>query len=144
MVETLSTLLFECIQRHAPLRRVRVTRPPALGMQSLRAEAHSTNTAEFWNAFRQVRNQIKSEISKSKWHFVTKSLSCRHPKAVWRVIYRILNPGYKRNQADPNRLNHFFATSERTTGNKPDLFQNTLLHTLSTYAKLPYKKLNKT
>ena len=65
-METLNTLLVDCIDRHAPLRRVKVTRPPAPWMQTqeiqelkikrdtLRTEAHAINTAKSWDAFRQV------------------------------------------------------------------------------------------
>ncbi len=83
MVDTLNTLLINCIDRHAPplsplLWTVKVTRPPAPWKQSRviqelkikrvtsRAEAHATNTAESWNQFKQVRNDIKSEIGKSQ------------------------------------------------------------------------------
>ena len=67
MVETLNTLLIKCIDRHA---RIKVTRPPAPWKQSRviqelkikrvtsRAEAHATNTAQSWNAFKQVRIMI--------------------------------------------------------------------------------------
>ncbi|CAB3997819.1 Hypothetical predicted protein [Paramuricea clavata] len=116
-----------------PLRRVKVRRPPAPWMQScviqelkikrdtLRAEAHATNTAKSWNALRQVRYRIKSEIGKAKRRFVTKSLLSKRPKEVWRVIHRILNPSHKTIQADPGKLNQFFiTTSHRTLGSKSD------------------------
>ena len=95
MVKTLNTILVECIDRYAPVRRVKVTRPPTPWMQTreiqelqierdtLRAVAHATNTAKSWNAFRHVRNHIKSVIIKSKLRFIANSLSSKRPKKVW-------------------------------------------------------------
>ena len=128
-----NTLLGECIERHAPLKRMKVTRPPAPWMNSdqirklqaerdkLGREAHEKNTDDSWNAFREVRNKIKSIINKSKRSFVTNALSSKRPKEVWRIIHRILHPSPKPLQADPDRLNEFFIkTNERTLGTKPN------------------------
>ena len=53
-LETLNSLILECIERHAPLKRIRVTRPPAPWMKcpnikdlqkerdTARYEAHNT------------------------------------------------------------------------------------------------------
>ena len=73
MVDTMNTLIRECIYRHALLRRVGVTRPPAPWIHSeeirqlqserdrLRTDAHKNNTTECWTAFRAVRNKLKPE-----------------------------------------------------------------------------------
>ena len=78
MVDAMNTLMRECINRHAPLRRVKVTRPPAPWLKSdeirklhsernvLRVRARKYNTEETWTAFRTIRNKIKSMISKAK------------------------------------------------------------------------------
>ena len=81
MVHAMNTLMREYINHHAPLRRVKVTRPPApwlksdeiLKLQSerdvLRVRARKHNTEETWTAFRSIRNKIKSMISKAKGLF---------------------------------------------------------------------------
>ena len=108
-----------------------MTRPPAPWMNSdeirklqavqdkLRYEAHKENSDdESWVAFRAVRNKIKSVINKSERVF---AFSSKRPKDVWRVVHRILHPSPKTLQADPDRLNTFFlSTNERTLGTKPD------------------------
>ena len=75
MVEGFNTLFGECIERHVPLKRMKVTRPPASWMNSdqihqlqvehenLGCEAHEKNTDDSWDAFREVRNKIKSAIN---------------------------------------------------------------------------------
>jgi len=72
IVHGLNTLFGDCIERHAPLKRMKVTRSPAAWMNSdqirklqaqrekLGREAHEKNTDDSWTAFREVRNKIKS------------------------------------------------------------------------------------
>ena len=122
-------LFTECLQRHAPLRRIRVTRPPSPWMKSdeifhlqherdkLRKQAHSSNSDKDWDLFRAVRNKLKTAIRHSRRVFISKALSSKRPKEVWQVIHRILNPSQHPIQQDPDKLNTFFAsTAERTIG----------------------------
>ena len=89
--------------------------------EKLRREAREKNTDDSWDAFREVRNKLKSVINKSKRSFITNALSSKRPKEVWRIIHRILHPCPKPLRADPDRLNEFFIkTNERTLGTKPD------------------------
>ena len=132
MVNALNTLFSECINRHAPLKRVKLTRPPAQWMNAneirqlqadrdrLRFEAHKTNSDDSWKAFREVRSKIKSVINKTKQNFIKTALSSKRPKEVWKMIHRILHPNKKPLNADPDRLNDFFInTNERILGTKP-------------------------
>ena len=71
MVDALNYLMKDCLDRHAPLRRVKVSRPPAPWLQTgeirqlqkdrdqLRAEAYKKGGETSWAAFRDVRNKIK-------------------------------------------------------------------------------------
>lgn len=81
MVLGFNALFGGCIDRHAPLKRIKVTRPPAPWMNSdklrnlqaerdkLRREAHKENSDDdSWVTFRAVRN-------KSKRVFVLNALS---------------------------------------------------------------------
>ena len=103
MVDLLNTLMVECLDRHAPSKRVKITHPPAPWLRATdirqlqaerdkrRSEAHHKNNDESWAAFRTIRNKIKVVISKAKRSFLN-ALSSKRPKEVWRVIHRVLNP----------------------------------------------------
>ena len=68
LVDAFYSLVTECLDRHAPLKKVKVTRPPAPWMASdeirefqatrdkARAQACFSGTYETWTAFRAVRN----------------------------------------------------------------------------------------
>ena len=133
MVDVMSTLMRECINRHAPLRRIKVTRPPAPWLKSdeirnlqserdaLRVLASKDNTEATWTAFRAIRNKIKSVISKAKRSFLVNALSSKRSKEVWKIIHRVLHPNSKPLRADPNELNQYFiSTATRTLGARPD------------------------
>ena len=90
-LDLLNSILVEHIDRHAPLRRVRITRPPAPWMKTeeiqllqadrdkLRKAAHRTHTTAAWDAFRNVRNELKRAIRVAREQFVTKALSSKKP-----------------------------------------------------------------
>jgi hypothetical protein len=141
MVNALNTLFSECIERHAPLKRIELTRPTAPWMNAneirklqadrdrLHFEAHKTNSDDSWKAFRKVRNKIKSVINQRKRSFIKTSLSSNRPKEVWRMIHRILelHPNKKPLHADPDKLNDYFInTNERTLGTKPAALSDSL------------------
>ncbi|CAB4033576.1 Hypothetical predicted protein, partial [Paramuricea clavata] len=127
-LESLNSLFVECLERHAPLRRVRVTRPPSPWMKSaniqtlqkerdhLRHKAHKSDACNgVWTAFRLVRNNLKSAIRSVRKAFIEKALSSNKSRDIWRVIHRILKPNPKPLRVDPDELNtHFATTTERT------------------------------
>ena len=92
MVDALNSLTKDCLDRHAPLRRVKVTRPPAPWLQTeeirqlqkdrdqLRAEVLKKGGETSWVAFRDVRNKIKSVVDKGRRPFLANALSSRRPK----------------------------------------------------------------
>ena len=102
MVHAMNTLMRECINWHAPLRRVKVTQPLAPWLKSdeirklqaerdvLRVRARKHNTEETWTAFRTICNKIKLMISKVKRSFLVNALSSKHSKEVWKIIHHIL------------------------------------------------------
>ena len=99
MVNALNSLMKDYLDRHAPLRRVKVTRPPATWLQTeeirqlqkerdqLRAEARKKGGETSWAAFRAVRDKIKSVVGKARRSFLANALSSRGPKEVWKVIH---------------------------------------------------------
>ena len=134
-LDLLNSILVEHIDRHAPLRRVCLTQPPAPWMKTeeiqllqadrdkLRKAAHRTHTTAAWDAFRNVRNKLKRAIRVAREQFVTKALSSKKPKENWNVIYRILKPSQNIIRFEPDSLNKFFVgAAERTpTGNNPPI-----------------------
>ena len=84
-LETLNTLISECLEKH-PLRKVRVTRPPAPWMKdplieelqkkrdSARFTAHQTSTDAARYEFHSVRNKLKSAIRTARKAFIEKAL----------------------------------------------------------------------
>ena len=89
MVDALNSLVSECLDRHATLKKVKLTRPPAPWMLSdeirelqttrdkLRAQARCSGTDETWTAFRAVQNRIKAVIGKAKRAFQNTTLSSK-------------------------------------------------------------------
>ena len=132
-VNILNDLISDCLDRHAPLKRTKLMRPPAPWMNDTdirslqekcrleRFEAHKNPLCEVsWNIFRDTRNQLKKVIKKAKIIFTIKALSSRRPKDVWKVIHRILHPSPQPLRVDLDELNnHFASTSERLTAASP-------------------------
>jgi exonuclease III len=136
-LDMLNKLFNECLERHAPLRKEKITRPPApwlktneipsnmLERNRLRTTAHTTNSDNDWKAFRTIRNKIRIMIRQAKQQFVEKALSSKRPKEIWRVIHRILRPCQKPLRFDVNALNeHFVNTGQRTMGKSPNDIQD--------------------
>ena len=102
MLASFNTLIKDCINRHAPIKRVKVTRPPCPWLKTsdiqalqvkrnkLRFEAHKTSDDSVWNAFREVRNTLKTKNKSVKRRFFQTALSSRNSKKIWKVIHSIL------------------------------------------------------
>lgn len=126
-LETLNTLVSECLERDGPLRKVRVTRPPAPWMKdplikefqkkrdSARFTAHQTSTDAAWHECRSVRNKLKSAIRTARNAFIEKAFYSNKSREVWKVIHRVLKPSARPLRFDPDELNDFFATTAQRT-----------------------------
>ena len=125
----LNTLITDYIQRHAPLKRIKITRPSAPWMKDpaiqelqdqrnvFMAAARKTSDSQERSTFRQARNALKKKIKMAKKSFIQDALSSKKPKAVWKVVHRVPHLNPQRINFDPNKLNkHFAATAERTAG----------------------------
>ena len=119
-------ILAECIDRHAPLKRIKCTRPPAPWLKSLdiqqlisernrkRYLAHLTQKTSDWTAYRAVRNKLKHAIRTTKKKFLTSALSDKRPRNIWRFIHRILKPKNQTITVNVDDLNkHFITTANR-------------------------------
>ena len=137
----LNDLLLGCIERHAPTKKIKVTRPPApwlhdLDMiklkqakKKLRFIAHQTKEDQDWKTYREIRNEIKSEIKATKKAFYKTALSSKRPSEVWKCINKILHPQPNRIKADPDKINnHFNTTATRLLNCTPTEIED--LHTL--------------
>ena len=94
-LDLLNSILLENIDRHAPLGCVRLTRPLAPWMKTkeiqllqadrerLRKATHRTHTAAAWDAFLNVRNELKRAIRVAREQFATKALSSKKLKEIW-------------------------------------------------------------
>lgn len=86
-LEYFNGLFTECLQNHAPLRQVKVTRPPAHWMNDekirslqkrrdvVRKEAHQTRSDETWSKFREIRNEMKASIRRARESLMKQALS---------------------------------------------------------------------
>ena len=120
-------MFFDCLERHAPIKRTKITRPPAPWFKDesikdrqrqrdkLRRETRHTNDSTHWNTYRQLRNTLKSKIKKAKKTFMQRALSYRNPKTVWQVIHRILKPNPQPLRQNPDDLNSYFANIAHRT-----------------------------
>ena len=80
-LDVLNSSIGRCLDKHAPLTRIRITRPQAPWMKDLdirnlqaqrdiyRYDAHQTGTNEDWQLFKNVRNQLKRVIKETKKRF---------------------------------------------------------------------------
>ena len=121
-VELLTYLICECLERHAPLRRTKISRPPApwLNYPNLRSRTRNEKSEQLWTQYREKKNLLKVSIRKSKCEFYQKALSSSKPKEVWQTIHRILHPNPQPLRIDPDELNkHYVSTAERVTGASP-------------------------
>ena len=141
-LDILQKFFNECLERHAPLRKVKVkvTRPAAPWLTNeifqslfaerdrLRKQAHAkTSTTNDWATYRSIRNQIKIRIRQAKKDFVKKALSSNKPKQTWRIIHRILKPSPKPLHFDPDNLNEYFVnTGHHVTGSIANSTDNLL------------------
>ena len=134
-------LVVDCINTHAPLRKVKLTRPVApwmndpkianlqkdLGTQRTIYRNHksSSNHTNYQN----TRNKLKKTIKEAS--FLRKSLSNKQPAKVWDTVDRILNKQDDRIKLRPSYINnHFTSLASRLTRkiNEPydftEFFQN--------------------
>ena len=125
-LDIFDNLVSECKDRHAPLKRIKCTRPPAPWLKSLdiqqlisernhkRYLAHLTQKTSDWSAYRAVRNKLKHAIRTTKKKVLTSALSGKRPRSIWRFIHRILKPKKQTITVNVDDLNkHFITTANR-------------------------------
>ena len=124
----------QCINKHAPLKRTKITCPPAPWMKSvyikylqserikLRKIAHETKNENDIPNYRLTRTCLKQTIKAEKRKFYKTTLSSKKPKDVWKTIHRILKPNPKPITASPDDLNNYFSDiAENLTSKSPEI-----------------------
>ena len=127
----LNDFTVEHLEKHAPMKRIQVTRQPALWMRDMdivpskndcrhiRYQPHQTNKDDDWQRFRKSRNELKSKIKSTKKSFYRKALSSKRAKKIWTTVHQVLNPGKKRILFDPETLSNYYTTmAKNLTGTK--------------------------
>ena len=129
-VSMLNELITSCIDRHAPVRRVKITRPSSPWMKDLQISAlqrkrnhlrqslkMNRNNDDDSKELKKVRNKLKAKIRNTKKKFLRNLLSNRNTVETWKVINNVLHPKLKKVDINPDEVNKFFnTTATRTTG----------------------------
>ena len=143
-VSIFNKLVVDCINTHAPLRKVKLTGPVAPSMNDpkianlrndldaqhtiYRNHKSCSNHANYQN----TRNKLKKKtIKETKASFLQKALSKKQPVKVWDTVDRILNKQHDRIKLHPSDINNHLiclASSLTRSINEPydftEFFQN--------------------
>ena len=125
-LDIFNSLVTECIDRHAPIKRIKCTRAPTPWLKNLdiqqlifkrnrkRYLPHITQKTSDWTAYRAVRNKLKHAIRTTKKKILTSALSDKRPRNIWRFTHRILKPKNQTITVNVIDLNkHFITTANR-------------------------------
>ena len=131
-LDIFNELFASCLNRHALLVKQKMTRPPAPWLKDLniiekqkernhlRMKAHTSQSEDDWNLFRNARNELKKLIRVAKSNFYRRALSSKRLKEVWSTIHRILKPSPQKTMRTTTTLNkHFNTTTERLLNSQP-------------------------
>ena len=154
----LNKLITDCINIHAPLKRVKLTRPIAPWMHDLKiielqkelasqleAYCNHENSINHKN-YHNTRNKFLKVMKETKANFLCKALSDKQPTKVWNTVDRILNKKHNRIKLRPSDLNtHFTTLASRLThkDNEPHDFTD-FLNTVSEETELETFKIKHT
>ena len=128
-ISVLNNLITECIDRHAPLWKVKITRPPSPWLKdpniSMLQRARNAAKVNYKNepshrhheGLKTIRNQLKKSIKETKRTFLKKLLLNKDSSETLKVITKILHPNSASVKVNPDEVNSFFnRTAIRTTG----------------------------
>ena len=138
-VSILNEIVTSCIDRHAPIRRVKITRPSTPWMKDLQISAlqrqrnhlrqnlkNDRDDVNTLKELKKVRNQLKTKIRSTKKNFLKNLLRSRNSPETWKVINNVLHPKINKVDVNPGEINKFFnTTSTRTTGKQYEALNET-------------------
>ena len=126
-LEKFNSLLLEAINHHAPVKKIKVTRPPAPWMHDPeirylqqtcfqnRVEFRNSRDQNVLKTLRENRSLLKKKIRAVKSAFYRTALSPKKPKELWKIINAVLHPPSERTTLNLDEMNfHFASTAERT------------------------------
>ena len=117
----MNQLILQYIDEHAPLKKIKLTRPPAPWKKSgtitkLKAKQDQLRKKVFYSqnntdilSYRQKRSLLKKSIKPEKAKFYKTALCSGKTKIVWKTIHNTLKPNPKAITASPDYLNNFFS-----------------------------------
>ena len=139
-VTILNKLILDCIEKHAPIKRVRLTRPVAPWIKDesianlkrqLEHHLHKASVSKQENDrknYQVTQNKLKKTIKTTKATFLRKAMSSKNPKEVWSTVNRILTKQQTRIKQHPSDLDNHFTTlaskltdKENAPSNQPDI-----------------------
>jgi hypothetical protein len=123
MLITLNSLLRTVIDKHLPLKVIKVTKPPAPWMtddlKRMIIKKHKLynkykKNAQLKEQFTVINKLVKGATEEAKQNFITDCLANPTTRGVWNVIKRLLTPNAPTLNHNIDNLNqHFITTSER-------------------------------
>ena len=121
-VTILNKLIIDCIEKYAPVKRIRLNRPVAPWIKddsiiNLKAQLehhrHKVRASKEENDrknYQVTQNKPKKTIKTTKVAFLRKAMSSKNPKEVWGTVNRILTKQQTRIKHHPRDLNNHFTT----------------------------------
>ena len=116
-IDILNNLILSCIETHAPLKRIKLTRPIAPWMRDPAIETCRAKLELFRqqaridpqlkSLYKERLTEYKKKLKQIKNNFFKKSLSSKDPKAVWNTIHRVLNNQKSRINHHPSEMNEY-------------------------------------
>ena len=115
-INVLNNLITECIDRHAPLRKVKITRPPSPWMKDLnismlqrarnkaRVNYKNEPSHRHHEELKTIGNQLKRSIKETKRTFLKKLLLNKDSSETWKVITKILHPNSTSVKINPDEV----------------------------------------
>ena len=117
-LDMLNHLILSCLERHAPIKRVKITRPIAPWMkdekiisayqnlQFLRAKSLTTGNQKL---YQRQKKFYRKTIKEVKHSFFKKAMSTNDSKKVWETIHKFLTQQQKRIHHSPSDMNTYFS-----------------------------------
>ena len=121
-VSIFNKLVVDYINTHAPLRKVKLTRPIAPWMNDPKIANLQKDLGTHWTICRKHKSSkiiqtiktpetnLKKTIKETKASFLRKALSNKQPAKVWDTVHRILNKQHDRIKLHPSDLNNHFTS----------------------------------
>ena len=136
-IAMLNKLITDCIADHAPIKKVKFTRPPAPWMKDpelVTAKKHLEHLRSLKNVngtgsselsdYRKSKVRYKKLIETTKVTFLRKARNSKNPKEVRDAVNPIINPPKNRIRQNTSELNNYFTTHALNLSGKENEPQN--------------------